>query len=205
MSITTYDELKSTIADFLNRDDLTSVIDTFIDLTEADINRKVRHWRMENRASASVSTRYNALPADFLEPIRLHMEGDHVPLENVSSYKMQELRQAANDVASGPRYYAITQGEIELFPTPNSSLDLEMYYYARVPALGPTQATNVILDYHPDIYLYGSLTHSAPYLAEDARTTLWAELYANAVESAIKESENAKHSGSGLRMKIKAF
>lgn len=205
MSIATYDDLKTTVADFLNRDDLTSVIDTFIDLTEADINRKVRHWRMENRASASVTTRYSAIPTDFLEPIRLHMEKDHVPLENVSSYKMQELRQAGNDVAGTPKYYAITQGEIELYPSPNVALDLEMYYYARVPALNSVTTTNVILEYHPDIYLYGTLTHSAPYLAEDARTSVWASLYANALESARTESEKAKHSGSGLRMTMKAF
>ena len=41
-----YSELKSAIADFLNRQDLTSVIPTFIKFTEADINRKLRHRRM---------------------------------------------------------------------------------------------------------------------------------------------------------------
>ena len=39
MAITTYAELKSSIANWLNRDDLTSVIPDFISLTEAGINR----------------------------------------------------------------------------------------------------------------------------------------------------------------------
>ena len=37
----TYDELKTRIADYLNRSDLGSVIDSFIDQTESEINRKL--------------------------------------------------------------------------------------------------------------------------------------------------------------------
>ena len=44
MAITTYDELKTSVADFLNRDDLTSVIPDFITMAEADLNRNVRHY-----------------------------------------------------------------------------------------------------------------------------------------------------------------
>ena len=38
MSISNYNDLKSSIADFLNRDDLTAVIPTFIELAEADMS-----------------------------------------------------------------------------------------------------------------------------------------------------------------------
>ena len=40
MPITTYAELKATLTDFLNRDDLASVSSTFITLAETDLNRK---------------------------------------------------------------------------------------------------------------------------------------------------------------------
>ena len=43
MAITTYAELKTAIANWLNREDLTSVIPDFISLAEADFNRKLRH------------------------------------------------------------------------------------------------------------------------------------------------------------------
>ena len=55
MSITTYSELKTAVANWLNRDDLTSVIPDFIALTEADMDRKIRHWRMEKRATVQHS------------------------------------------------------------------------------------------------------------------------------------------------------
>jgi hypothetical protein len=39
MAISTYTDLKTSIASWLNRDDLTSVIPDFISLAEAGINR----------------------------------------------------------------------------------------------------------------------------------------------------------------------
>ena len=46
MGITSYSTLKSAIADWLLRDDLTAVIPSFISLAEADISRKMRHWQV---------------------------------------------------------------------------------------------------------------------------------------------------------------
>ena len=40
MAITTYAELQTSIADFLNRDDLASVTTSFISLAEADMQRQ---------------------------------------------------------------------------------------------------------------------------------------------------------------------
>ena len=85
MPITTFAELKSNVTDFLNRDDLDAIAPTFIDLAEADMNRRVRHWRMEGRATAEVDTQYSAIPADFLEVITFQItSGDLRPLELIS-------------------------------------------------------------------------------------------------------------------------
>lgn len=206
MAITTYTELKAAVADFLNRDDLTSAIPTFISLAEADMNRNVRHWRMENRATAEIDGRYSAIPADFIEPIRLHIESsDFRALEPTSQVDLQERRSAGLDVTGKPKYYALTQGEIELYPTPDATYNLEMNYYARIPALSGSNASNWMLSYHPDAYLYGALAHSAPYLGEDVRTQTWAALYQNAIGGLVKESEQAKFGGTGRRMKIRAY
>ncbi|MGA0985124.1 MAG: phage adaptor protein, partial [Burkholderiaceae bacterium] len=61
MTIANYSQLKTAVADFLNRDDLTSVVPTFISLAEADMQRKVRHWRMETRSTAQLDTQYSAI------------------------------------------------------------------------------------------------------------------------------------------------
>ena len=69
MAITNYTNLQSTISDYLNRDDLDAVIPTFIQLAESQINRDVRHWKMQERASGqqSAGDRYMQFPADWNE------------------------------------------------------------------------------------------------------------------------------------------
>ena len=47
MALTTFSGLKSSIADWLNRSDLTTQIADFIALTEADFNAKLRIRQME--------------------------------------------------------------------------------------------------------------------------------------------------------------
>ena len=74
------------------------------------------------------------------------------------------VREATRDTAGKPLNYNITQGEVELFPTPDATYNLEMYYYGKIPALTAANPTNAILTNFPDVYLYGSLMHSAPFL-----------------------------------------
>lgn len=205
MSITTYDELQSSIADTLNRDDLTSVIPSFISLAEASLNRDLRHWRNENRAIAPVNSRYTALPSDFVEPIRMELSGDKTKITLMSHYEMQTLRQSSNDRAGKPLHYNITQGEVELFPTPDSTYNLEMYYYGKIPSLSSSVATNQVLTNFPDVYLYGSLLHSAPYLGDDQRTQVWASLYKVAVDAINTESQRAKQSAVGRKLTIRSY
>ena len=205
MSITTYDELKSSIADFLNRDDLTTVIPTFISLAEADMNRQVRHWRMEDRAVALLDTRYTSLPTDFIEALRVMLTGPSIQrLELITNSELMDKR-ALTDVAATPKFYTITDGAFEVYPTPDQDYDLEIVYFERLNALSASNASNWMLEYHPDAYLYGSLSHAAPYLGEDQRVAVWASLYKNAISGINLEDDKAKASGAGHRMRIRSF
>ena len=104
MSLSTFDELKADIADFLNRDDLDTVIPKFIKLAEADMNRKLRHWRMEKRSNALVDTRYTSLPQDFIDAVRLQITepGGMQRLELISNSELMDKR-AITDTAGKPR------------------------------------------------------------------------------------------------------
>ena len=205
MPITNYTELQSAVADFLNRDDLTATIPTFIDMAEASLNRDLRHWRNENRAIAPVNSRYSALPSDFVEPIRMELADDKTRVTLMSHYEMQQQREVTNDKVGKPINYNITQGEIELFPTPDGTYNLEMYYYGKIPELSASNATNTILTNFPDAYLYGSLIHTAPYLGDDQRTQVWASLYQNTISAINSQSERAKQGAVGRSIKIRSY
>ena len=207
MALTNYTGLKASIADFLNRDDLTSVIPDFVALAEAQINRDVRHWRMEARSSGQQdpADEYMQIPADWVETIRLHLTGTGTSVVNlVSRDAMADKRAAQENAAGTPRMYTHADGQFQLYPTPDATTNFELLYYQKIPSL-ITNTDNWLLLEAPDVYLYGALLHSAPYLAEDARVAIWAQLYSAAIQRLNQTSEDAMFSGSGLTLKVRGL
>jgi len=208
MAITNYTNLQTAIADFLNRDDLTSVIPTFIQLAETQLQREIRHWKMETRASGqqSAGDQYMQIPADWLETIRLHLTGSGTSAVTMTSRAAMADIRAKNENAStvAPYYYTHADGQFELYPTPSEDTDFELLYYQKIPDLA-SNTTNWLLSDAPDVYLYGSLLHSAPYLAEDARVAVWAQMYSAAVQNVNNASEQARYSGSGMTLKVRGL
>jgi len=205
MALSNYTELQASIADTLNRDDLTTVIPDFVRLAEAQLNRVVRHWRMEDRVIATVDSQYTALPTNFLEPIRmLKTSGKLEVLENGGALEISKLREAANDTSGIPRIYVILDQSFEVFPKPDSDITLELTYFEEIPQLS-INGTNWLLTYYPDAYLYGSLLHSASYLQEGNRIQEWGALYQSAISAINQDGERAKNGGSGRRIKIRSY
>jgi len=205
MALSNYTELQASIADTLNRDDLTAVIPDFVRLAEAQLNRVVRHWRMEDRVIATVDSQYTALPTNFLEPIRmLKTSGKLEVLENGGALEISKLREAANDTSGIPRIYVILDQSFEVFPKPDSDITLELTYFEEIPQLS-INGTNWLLTYYPDAYLYGSLLHSASYLQEGNRIQEWGALYQSAISAINQDGERAKNGGSGRRIKIRSY
>lgn len=205
MAITNYSELKAAIANWLNRSDLTSVIPDFITLTESDLNRQVRHWRMEQRSTATFDTRYTLLPTNFLEAVRLHLDTDERPVELLTALSLQKRRQENQDTLGKPQFYAIIDGQIEVQPSPDAAYTGELFYYTKVDALSDLNTSNWVLEYFPDVYLYGALMHSAPYLVDDARSGTWAALYQRGIDGINSNNDAAKFGGSGLRIQVNTF
>lgn len=203
---TTYAELKTEIADFLNRDDITSVIPTFIKLAEAGFNRDIRHFEMESRQTADVDDRFLTRPSDWLETIRMNTTGNGTrTLELMSAHSMQDKRFSTTDTSGDPAYYAHVDGKFELFPTPNSSVNIELLYVKKIPALSDSNTTNWLLNRYPDLYLYGALVHSAPYLQEDTRVGMFTQVYKELANAVNTESDKAKWSGTGLKPRIRGL
>ncbi len=91
MALSTYTELKSSLADWLNRSDLTSVIPDFISLAEAQIERQLRTRQMIVRATASfaAAAEYGTVPDDFLETYDMSQINMDLVKSNVEFLKGQ--------------------------------------------------------------------------------------------------------------------
>ena len=203
MTITNFGTLKTAIADTLNRDDLTSVIPQFVSLAQAQFNRKIRSHRQITRGSLTIDAQFEALPADWLETIRITMDANPIRvLTQISMDDLTRYRTAIDNTTDAPVYFAHNGTDIELFPTPSTSYTGEITYYAKVTALSADADTNWLLTNNPDVYLYGALVHTAPYLKDDARIALWAGLLAQAMDE-IEDETAAARFGSPLRMRMR--
>jgi hypothetical protein len=205
VSITTYTELKSAVADWLIRDDLTSVIPTFISLAEAAIQREVRDYRMIKRATAEIDSGYTAVPSDWLQNIRFQLNTSPVvTLEYVTpDQAAEELSLRSSN--GKPLFFTMIGSEFQVVPTPDGTYDGELTYYAKIDALSNSVAQNWLLTAAPDVYLYGTLLQAAPYLKDDERISVWGGLYRQAVESLSVQSDRARIGSSSIRMRAKAM
>ena len=205
MSITTYAELQSSIADWLLRDDLTSVIPTFISLAEAKFNRRIRDYRMVKRATAQVDTAYFAIPSDWQENIRFQLNTSPITtLEYVTPDQAAEEKRLYNS-SGRPAFFTMIGDEFQIVPAPDSTYNAELTYYAKIPALSASNTSNWLLTKAPDIYLYGALMEAAPYLDDDARIQVWSNLLEQSMNAIQIESDRAKTGSSSIRMRAKAM
>lgn len=206
MAITTYAELKTAIANWLNRDDLTDRIPEFITMAEANLNRDLRHYKMVERVDATLDSRYVQLPNNWVETLRFSITSTPTyRLELASLDDMLEFRENTSDTSGIPRYYAHVGESIEVYPTPDAERTMQLTYYEEIPALSDSNTYNWLLQDAPDVYLYGSLVHSAPFLLDDARLGTWGNLYATALASLQASSDRTRFAGSGLRMRVKSY
>jgi len=194
VALGTYSDLKTSVADFLNRSDLTSVIPDFVTMAEADFNRSLRVREMSVRTQAPIDAQYVKLPDDFLGMRNIDLMTD--PVTPMTYKNLQNLDiHRSNDMTGKPIYYSIVQNNIEFAPAPDGDYTIEIVYYQKVPALADN-STSWLLSAHPDAYLYGTLMHSAPYLQSDERIGIWAGKYQQIIEQIITSDEKAKFSGS---------
>lgn len=205
MAITTYSELKTAVADFLNRDDLTSAIPNFIALAEAALNRRLRAPEMVTRATVTVDAEYENRPSDWLETIRYQLNTNPItPLEFVTPE--EAIIQKTRYSSSGqPMFFSTVGTQFQHIPVPDTSYTGELMYYARLAALSDTNTTNWLLTGSPDIYLYATLVQSAPYLKEDERIAVWASIYDRLLAEYEVAEQRAKTGSSRLVARTRTF
>ena len=194
--ITHYATLQSAIADYLNRQDLTSQIPLFIQFCEADLNTRLRCREQIVRAEAISDNEFVQLPGDWLEAINLEIVDGVSPLRFVTLDEADIIKKAQRyqNVAA----YSLMNGAIELVPGPSDNVEIEMVYYGKIPALSNVAPTNWLLAKAPDVYLYGALTHAAPFLLDDQRIAVFGSFYSQRVQALNEEASKSLTSGSPL-------
>ena len=209
MAITTYAELQTATANWLDRTDLTARIPEFIELSEANFNRVIRQPDMVTKDdSFSIASRYNTLPSDTLEIVRIVLDlTPVVVLEYLTPEEISE-RRVSMSATGKPYYFTVIGGstnQLEVVPSPDSTYTSSIVYYTRIAALSDSATSNWLLAAHPDIYLFGTLVEAEPYLKNDERMPMWTSRLDKALMALRLQGERELHTGSSLRMRARVL
>ena len=156
MALDTYVNLKTEIANYLNRDDLTSYLDTFIDLAESRMARDLRLREMEtidtSITTVSGTQAYN-LPTGYLEMRYVALQtSPYRFLRYVTPPDFMRLYNAGEGSGT-PSKYTIVGSQILLGMQPDAAKVLELGFFKRPTGLSSSNADNLVLTNFPDLYL----------------------------------------------------
>ena len=176
-TITTFSTLKTAVADFLGRSDMSAVggpIDTMISLAEDKIYRELRLRFMESSTSVAIASGVVAIPSDFLEmrSASITNSGYQSTLEakpNEWIYSNYPLRSS-----DGLPQFISQEGDSFIFgPYPDSGYTVNVAYYAKPTRLSTSNETNWLTSNGADLLFYETLLQSTAYLGADERVPYW--------------------------------
>ena len=197
--INSYDSLQSAIINWLHRSDMVGIVPSLISMAEQRMDAELDSRNMDAVSSIVLTAGDNtaSLPSDMMQMRRAMLMTDPV---QVLSYMTPDQLSAQFPRSSSERPVAFTiiGSNIELAPYPDAAYTLKVVYQQRIPRLSSSNVSNWVLQYYPNVYLFGALVESAPYLKDDQRLPMWEQRYQQAVQNA---NSIDWYSGSLMRVK----
>jgi hypothetical protein len=201
MAFTNYTTFVATVANYLGRDDLTSVIPDFVELGQHRMTRDLRVQEMIKSATATTTAGDNtiAFPSDMLEIKDIHINGTpNYQLEYQTPD--QFYRNEQTHTSGTPRFYTMLGQEFQFAPTPDGSQTVQILYYAKPTFISSSNASNVLLANFPDALLYATLAEAEPYLMNDERVATWANMYDRAIANIRINDKGATYPNTSLNV-----
>lgn len=201
MSIATYSDLKTKVASYLARTDLTDQIPDFIRFAELRLRRELRIRQMLKSVTTTTTGGDSTveLPSDFLEARDFYVSTNPIQPLTYSSPAIFS-RNTKSTTSGKPVDYTILAAEFKLSPIPDTTYTLELLYFAAPTFLGDSNSSNVFMANAPDVLLYASLLEAEPYLMNDARIQVWGSLYDRGIATLSTSDESSQYSGVPLSM-----
>lgn len=205
MSLSDQPGLVASIANWMDRQDLTAVIPDFITLFEADALISLPLKTIYNLTKVALvtsgSSNQVALPSDFLAAKALINQGPagasgvaYAPINIVSIESLYGLYPQPN--ADVPKACAIVGSFLEFAPYPSGVYNLNFYYYKRATPLTAAAPTNWLMTNFPQLYLFGTLIAAEAFLGTDPRMQTWGGFYQTALDKIQASADSFMYGGS---------
>lgn len=196
MAISTYSELKTAVANWLERDDLTNRIPEFISLAEDRIYATLRIREMETSTTLVTvgAQQTNSLPTGFLSARRLYVDGSpDTILEYRSPVNFWSIY--GSQTTASPTVFTIEGENFVWAPIPDAAYSIKLLYYKSLDRFSADSDSNSILTKYRGLYLYGALLEAAPFLGDDPRVMIWAQMWDDIKERAEASDRKDRYSG----------
>ena len=202
-AFTSYDNLKTNIASYLARTDLTTQIPMFISLAEKRLNRDLRLRQTLQQSTYTMSSGFIVpTPADFLELQDIHLEANPIIPLTFQTVSQFYRRNGGSNAQGQPVNYTLVADNFVLAPQPTGATTCNMTYY-KIPApMSDTVPSNEYLEVCPDLLLYASLAESAPFLMDDPRLATWNGMYQTGLASITKSDEQSTFPAQPLAVQL---
>jgi len=170
MALTTYAGLKTEVAAWLHRNDLTDRIPTFIEFATHRLTRSITSPRMEASTTLSVVNGTATLPTNFRSAVAMTL--GTVEYKAITAADMRAMNQGG----IRPTYpvYSIVNNQIKVYPADSSSPTF--IYTVQLTTLAADADTNWVLQDYPDVYLMASLAEARKFVLDDNRLVQYEQM-----------------------------
>lgn len=172
MSLTNQPDLLTAMQNWLQRTDIAALFPDFITLFETAANRRLRVKQQETTVQLTPALGTISLPSDYLTWRRVTWTGNpRRELEYAEPSWVQTM--FPDGPADVPSVFTIEGNNLEIMPTDSTNTNVELLYWAKVPALTATNQTNWLMTAYPDLYLWGALTEAQAYAVNTDSAVMW--------------------------------
>lgn len=204
MNFANYAAFRTAVLQIIDGDDISQssisavILDLIIGAGERRLYRDVRSSTQDVALSVAVASDGTAaLPADCIELKSVYFAT--FPALTYAPYEsMQTLIQTGNGSGHAKRY--TLQGDTLLFYPSQTGGTVSGRYVKRFADI--STGLNAFFTRHPDLFMYGALAESGPYIGEQSRLPEWKERYLTLAQSVNEEERRRFTRGSKLQTRI---
>lgn len=202
-AITTFATLKTEIAAWLHRSDMTTDIAGFAQFGQNRVYRDLRIRCMESSFSTAISSGTIALPTRYRSLKFAYIDGTPVQALHRKDAEFIHYNYPTRSADGKPQFIA-RQGETFIFgPYPDSAYTVKGIAYCGLAALSADGDTNWFIENCPELLLFASLCEAAPWMGKDDRVALWEKKYAQIADQVQRENDREEFSGSPLQVSVR--
>ena len=200
MAISNYSDLKTSIANWLARDDLTTLIPDFIAIAENYMAEDLRIRAMETALSDTIASGVISVPTGYIELKNAYIDGTPTRWLQRKDPEWIYMNYPTRSADGEPAFIAREAENFIFGPYPDTAYTVKGIYYKKITALSDANTTNWFTNNAPQLVIYGALVEAYLYIQEESQAQIWKTRYDAEIKRIQDNDDREFLSGSTLTM-----